>query len=113
MISSPGELEALSRDLRGSGLLRLKRPESEHREPARVVPPAHQLTRTLALALGPAAAHEAPMIEKEAQAWFETGCFCVTGTSGISPRFWQRKRISRGTASRGGCRERSGLQRLK
>src|SRR5260370_29872761 len=46
-------------------------------------------------------------------AWFETGCFCVTGTSGISPRFWQRKRISRGTASRGGCRERSGLQRLK
>ena len=61
MISSPSELDALGMDLRGSGLLRLKRSESEHREPVRVVPPAHQLTWTLALALGPAAAHEAAL----------------------------------------------------
>jgi hypothetical protein len=67
LMSSPIELEVLGLDLRRSGLPRLKRSESQHREPVRVVPPRHQLTRTPALTLGPTAAHEAPMIQEEAQ----------------------------------------------
>lgn len=61
------DLEVLGIDLPRSDLPPLKRSKSQHREPVRVVPPRHQLTRDFALTLGPAAAHEAPMIQEEAQ----------------------------------------------
>ncbi len=53
--------------LPGSSSLVLKRSQTEQGQPVRMALAGHQLARALALALGTAAAHEAPMVQEESQ----------------------------------------------
>ena len=53
--------------LSGSSSLGLKRSQAEQGQPVRMALAGHQLPWAFALALGTAAAHEAPMVQEEAQ----------------------------------------------
>jgi hypothetical protein len=78
--------EAVS--LPGSGALVLKRSEAQQGEPMRVAFAGHQFPRAFADALGKLAAHEAPMVEEEAQQIQLLVVGFYTGRIQGPPRIW-------------------------